>query len=236
MIKCVRYRALDCPDEKQHQCEICPKSHTELEEAYNKFSAGATFPSSSNAQREAFYAGAKWRAEKIDSRTHQLNDMLATMTSDAAAHVTTIEALLLRRYDAWAHLHIDQARELIDYSTLTPVTGGATPIAAAAHVTTFEGERIDYSLTAPPPREDCGHCGYRLCSIAHFEHCGHGHVTKRHDGKVMRCGGPASCYGCAVEKEALTVRIRGVEVEWDTGESATVKGILEDGVLRDRDA
>lgn len=60
---------------------------------------------------------------------------------------------------------------------------------------------------APSPtletQVDCPKCGYKLQSIAHFEHCGHGHVTKRHDGMLAKCGGPSICKACAAEKEAV---------------------------------
>lgn len=50
---------------------------------------------------------------------------------------------------------------------------------------------------------DCPKCGYKLQSIAHFEHCGHGHVVKRHDGMLAKCGGPLICNACAAEKAAV---------------------------------
>lgn len=52
-------------------------------------------------------------------------------------------------------------------------------------------------------RVECGKCGYLINSIAHFEHCGHGHVVERHDGMKTRCGGPSMCSVCASEQIAI---------------------------------
>lgn len=55
---------------------------------------------------------------------------------------------------------------------------------------------------------ECPKCRYKLDSIAHLELCGHGHVVKRVDGDVHRCGGPRFCKACAADKAVLRLSRR----------------------------
>ncbi len=104
---------------------------------------------------------------------------------------TTSETITAQAPIDWNNLRF-RTQDGIDWNRVQPVN---------LRFRTQDGAQV---WPAQPPVVDCLMCGYKIDSIAHFEHCGHGHVTKRHDGMLAKCGGPLICKVCARERDTLT--------------------------------
>lgn|GEM_PF-6217182 len=70
----------------------------------------------------------------------------------------------------------------------------------------WERRLLDYSRKLVDAKE--------FNAQAEQQEAGHGHVTPRADGVVMKCGGPGLCAGCTAEKEAQGAHAGDDTMEW----------------------
>lgn len=103
------------------------------------------------------------------------------------------ERCIQKAYEIW--------RQLSGEWQVVPCSDGGVQL--EQHRDGFDIEITVSAVSAQETPVDCPKCGFKLNSIAHFEHCGHGHVTRRHDGMLAKCGGPLICKACAAEKVAV---------------------------------